>query len=241
MIQKTRGIVLHTTKYNDTSLIVDIYTEECGRVPFLVSIPKTKRARVKIQLFQALTLVEIDFDQRANANLQRIKDVRCFFPFSSLPYEPVKTAIALFLSEFLSRALHSEIVNAPLFAYLVNSIEWFDTCTEHYTNFHLVFLMRLTRFLGFYPNAEDYRKGDYFDLINSCFTSVKPLHGAAVEPEDAEKIGMLLRLNYDTMRHLIINGAQRMRCLEVINDYYRLHIPDFPTLKSISILHDLFR
>lgn len=233
--------MLRTLKYNDNSLIVDVYTERCGRVSFIATIPKSKKARVKTLLLQPLTLLEMDFDERPGRNLQRIKDASPFCPFRSIPYEPIKTAIALFLAEFLYHALRSEVVNEPLFDYLVNSIELFDTCEEHYANFHLVFLMRLTLFLGIHPNVDVYHSGDYFDLAGGCFSGVKPLHAAFVKPEEAAHIDMLLRMNYETMHLFLLNGQQRMRCLEIINDYYRLHVPDFPMLKSLQVLREVFR
>ena len=92
-------------------------------------------------------------------------------------------SIALFLSEFLYRAIREEAENRPLFAYLQHSIIWLDECGEGFANFHLVFLMRLSRFLGLYPNLEDYHTGDYFDLLNACFTSIRPqLHSSYINP-----------------------------------------------------------
>ena len=89
------------------------------------------------------------------------------YPFKSVPYHPHKSAIALFIAEFLYRALREEAENAPLFAYLSNSIQWLDECKHDFANFHLVFLIRLSRFLGLYPNTEGYHNGDYFDLLNA--------------------------------------------------------------------------
>jgi DNA repair protein RecO (recombination protein O) len=241
MIQKTRGIVLRTLRYNDNSLIADVYTERCGRVSFIVTIPKSKRAGVKSLLLQPLALLEFDFDERPGRNLQRIKDVCPFLPFRSIPYEPAKTAVALFLAECLYHALRSEVINEPLFAYLAGSIALFDTCEEQYANFHLVFLTRLTSFLGIRPNVEAYHTGDWFDLVDGCFSGCQPQHAAFVKPAEAAHIAMLMRMNYETMHIFQLNGEQRMRCLEIINDYYRLHVPGFPVLKSLQVLREVFR
>ena len=105
MLQKTKGIVLHTLKYNDTSIIVDMYTELSGRASFLVTVPRSRKAAVKSVLFQPLSFIEFEADYRPNATLYRVKEAKSFYPFSSIPYDPYKSSMALFLSEFLYRAI----------------------------------------------------------------------------------------------------------------------------------------
>lgn len=240
MLQKTKGIVLHTLKYNDTSIIVDMYTEMSGKESFWVTVPRSKKAVVKSVLFQPLSLIELEADYRSKATLHRVKDAKSLYPFSSLPYNPYKSAIALFLAEFLYRAVREEAENRPLFAYLQHSIVWLDECKEDFANFHLVFLMRLSRFLGLSPNLDDYQVNDYFDLLNACFASVRPQHTSFIYPEEARRLHQLMRMNYETMHLFSMNRTERGRCLTIINDYYRLHLPDFPILKSLDVLKELF-
>lgn len=241
MLQKTVGIVLHSLKYNDTSNIVDIYTEHTGRASFVVPVPRSRKAAVKSVLFQPLSIVEFEADFRPNTTLYKIKEAKSFYPFISLPYDPFKSAIALFLAEFLYRAVREETENRPLFAYLQHSIVWLDTCSDGYANFHLVFLMRLSRFLGLYPNLDDYSRGDYFDLLNACFTPLRPqIHSFYINPDEAGRLSQLMRMNYETMHLFAMNRTERARCLTIINDYYRLHLPDFPVLKSLAVLQELF-
>lgn len=241
MLQKTVGIVIHTLKYSDTSNIVEMYTEQFGRVAFLVAVPRSRKAAVKSVLFQPLSLIEFEADFRPNATLYKIKEAKSFYPFSSLPYDPYKSAIALFLSEFLYRAIREEAENRPLFAYLVHSITWLDECQDGFANFHLVFLMRLSRFLGLYPNLEDYHPGDFFDLLNASFVSLRPqLHSSFIEPEESFRLIQLMRMNYETMHLFAMNRMERTRCLVILNEYYRLHLPDFPLLKSLAVLQELF-
>lgn len=241
MLQKTVGIVLHILKYSDTSNIVEMYTELSGRASFLVAVPRSRKAAVKSVLFQPLALIEFEADFRPNATLYKIKEAKSFYPFSSIPYDPYKSAIALFLAEFLYRAIREEAENRPLFAYLVHSITWLDECRDGFANFHLVFLMRLSRFLGLYPNLEDYQEGDYFDMLNAYFVSLRPqLHSSFINPEESGRLIRLMRMNYETMHLFGMNRMERAHCLTIINDYYRLHLPDFPLLKSLSVLQELF-
>lgn len=241
MLQKTIGIVLRTTKYSDTSIIADIYTEIAGRASFVVRIPRSRKSSVKSVLFQPLSLVEMEVDISTRSTIYKVKEAKSLYPFSTIPYSPYKSAIALFLAEFLYRAVREQSENKALFAYLHHSIVWLDECSGGFANFHLVFLMRLSRFLGLYPNLDDYQNGYYFDLQNSCFTPQRPqLHQFFVVPAEAEKITLLMRMNYDTMHLFAMSRAERMRCLSIMNEYYRIHLPNFPSLKSLDVLKELF-
>ena len=116
-----------------------MYTELSGRASFLVTVPRSRKAAVKSVLFQPLSFIEFEADYRPNATLYRVKEAKSFYPFSSIPYDPYKSSMALFLSEFLYRAIREEAENRPLFAYLQHSIIWLDECGEGFANFHLVF------------------------------------------------------------------------------------------------------
>lgn len=243
MQEKTRAIVIRTIKYGDSSNIVDLFTENRGMVSFLIRQSAgngNRRSGKKHLLFQPLTVLSIDYDFRAKASLQKLKDVALYFPFYSVLSNPLKSAVFLFLSDFLYHVLREEPANVPLFEYLVASLEWFDQCNQGYANFHLLFLMRLTRFLGFYPCVEEYHSGDYFDLQNACFTPLQPLHAAFLKPVEAARVPLMLRMSYDTMNRFLFSRQERNRFLTVLNDYYRLHIPNFPELSSIEILKEVF-
>ena len=126
MLQKYVGIVLHTVKYNDKANIVHVYTEQSGRMSFLIPAQRSRKSAVKQVLFQPLSVVEFEADMRPRSGIHPIKEAKAWYVFTSLPYDPYKSAIAMFLAEFLYRALKEETTNIPLFAYLVHSVQWLD-------------------------------------------------------------------------------------------------------------------
>lgn len=240
MLTESRAIVLRTIKYNDESIIAETLTEGYGRVSFLVRISRSPRAAVRHTLFQPLALLNIGWNHREGSGLKRPKSVGVSTPLVSIPYDARKSTVALFLSEFLQAAVKIEDASGLLFQYIYNSVEWFDTAPKDFANFHLVFLLRLVRFLGFAPNLEDYHPGDGFDLEAGRFVAKAPLHGHFLYPEDAAKLPLLERMNFATMHVFRFSGSERSRLLGYINLYYRLHLPSFPELKSLAVLQDIF-
>lgn len=239
MLKKTKAIVLFTLKYNDSSLIVHTFTEGDGRMSFWLRIPKNSKAKVKNVLFQPLSILELDIDV-SNHGLSHIKEARSISPFNSIPFDPLKLSVAIFLAEYLSKVLREETQNKSLFAYLEYSIRWLDGTEEIPANFHLVFLMRLSRFLGLYPNLENYHQGDFFDLENGCFVSTQPIHGQFVHGQQAKHILTLMRMNYATMHLFKMNHVERNEILDMLLKYYSIHIPGSADLKSLPILKELF-
>ena len=241
MLTKTPAIVLHALKYGETRLIVDMFTRSHGRLSFIVSLPKSPKGKIKKQFFQPLTLLEIETDVRPKLQLQKLSDVRLLYPFSTIPFEPEKLAISLFIAEFLYYAMRGEQQNVPLFDYVTDSIQWLDGQEGRFANFHLVFLMRLSRFLGFYPNLDGYTPGDYFDLRESIFSAQPPGHHEFLQPAEAEIVQLMMRMDYATMHLYRLSHHDRNCLLEVALTYYRLHLPDFPELKSLAVLQELYQ
>lgn len=239
MLSNTKAIVLHSLKYGEQSLIVDMLTEVFGRTSFIIRIPKTSRGKLKKQFFQPLTLLDIELDYRPRMQLQHLRDARLSTAFVSIPFSPAKLSIAMFLSEFLIHATKNEAENSHLFEFVEKSIIYLDSVESGYANFHLIFMLRFSMFVGFYPNLDDADKDIFFDLREGSFTSMIPPHPDFLVQEEAKSIKLLMRLSYSTMHLFNITRAQRNRITEVILWYYRLHVPSFPELKSLPVLQSL--
>ena len=241
MLQTTRGLVLRTVRYKDAASIATVYTEVAGRASFRVPVTRSRRASVKSSLFQPLALVELEADIRRTSTVCTLKEAKPFEAFSSLPFHPYKSAIALFLAEFLYGVLHEEVENRPLFAYLADSVMWLDRCEGRFPDFHLVFLMRLLRFLGLQPNLEGYAAGCWFDMQSACFTPERPLaHADYLMPSEAELFLRLTELDFDTMEVRPFSREERARCLDALVGYYRLHLPGFREPRSLEVLREVF-
>ena len=246
MLVKTEAIVLHSFKFGESKMIVDMFTREAGRLSFVVSLPKTSKSRLKKQYFQPMTLLEIECDVRQRLQLQKLKDARLLSAYASIPFSPEKLALSLFVAEFLYHALHAEQQNEPLFVYVCDSMQWLDMASAGYANFHLTFLMRLSRFLGFYPNLEvrgerrEVRGEMFFDLREGQFCTSAPMHRDFLQPDDARRIHILMRMDFPTMHLYRLSRQERNRILDVLLHYYQLHIPQFPELKSLAVLQELW-
>ena len=215
MLVKTKAIVLHSFKYGESRMIVDMFTEEAGRLSFIISIPKTSKGRIKKQYFQPMTLLEVECDVRQNVQLQKLKDAHLLTAYTSIPFSPEKLALSLFIAEFLYHALRSEQQDKLLFAYVCDSMQWLDTVEVGFANFHLTFLMRMSRFLGFYPNLDDYVDGCVFDLRTATFSLQVPTHRDFLDSHDSQLIHTLMRMDFPTMHLFQLSHHDRNRITEV--------------------------
>ena len=240
MFCKTRGIVLRAVPYSDKYSIIHIYTEAFGRASYLVSHVRGRKSVVSRALFIPLSVLEMEVEHSLKRDLHRIKETRICFPVNNIGCDPVKNALALFLSEVLFRVIRDTEPDVRLFGYLYESIHLLEYADKGIANFHIVFLLGLLKCLGIFPNVETHEEGSFFDMRDGVFTSHLPLHRHYLNQEESAFFYRLLRVNFENMSLYLFSRQDRMRIIHKILEYYRLHLPDFPEIKSLEILSSLF-
>lgn len=236
MLTATRGIVLHKTKYSDTSLIVKIFTEDFGLQSYLVQGSRSKKSKARATLFQPLALLELEVAHREKSDLQRIRDLRPFHPYTSIPYDMVKSTTVLFINELLYKSLKAEAADGELFEFVVGALQWFDLCTDTVPDFHLLFLVRLSRYLGFYPQGNYTQQNTFFDLAEGSFRSTQPLTSLFLEGAESAYLWRLLGTKFEGLSALRLPPQMRRKLLHALVDYYRVHIAGLAEIKSHQVL-----
>ena len=237
---KTRGIVLHHIKYGDTSIIVTIYTEEKGRQSYIVKGSRSQKSKLKANLFQPLYLLDMDIYFRESRSLQGIKEAKHIMPFTDIPYNMNKSTISLFLAEVLYRTLREEEANPTLFEFLVNTIKLLDTEKDGIENFHLVFLVRLIKYLGFMPNENISDSNQIFDMQAGKFVILRPEHKYFLSKEESLIFNKLQNTGFRQLSDLKLNSLQRTTMLDKLLEFYYLHNDKMSEIKSVAVLREVF-
>lgn len=233
---QTSAIVISSLKYGDSGLIVKCYTQNSGIESFILKNAFSGRNK-KSSVFLILNQIKLNYDQKKNSNLNYLKEADAETYYQSIYSNPIKTTITLFLGEILNSVLQEEETNIALYKFLSNSLNEFDSNKTNYADFHLWFLMNLTRFLGFFPNySENY---DFFDLTNGISTHDLS-SGFVIEKEELILFKKLIDLNFNSAEISKFNQIQRKILLEILIRYYELHISDFRRPKSLEVLYSVF-
>tara|TARA_B100000941_G_scaffold286632_1_gene260534 strand:+ start:672 stop:1400 length:729 start_codon:yes stop_codon:yes gene_type:complete len=241
MLVKTNAIVISTVKYGDSSLIARCYCKELGLKSFMLKgILTSRKVGLKKSLFQPLNLINIS-TQIKNQSTQRlsfISEGSLKFHFKEIPLKIKKNAIALFISEVISRVIYEEgDPNISLYNFLENSIMKLEK-DKFSPVFHLKFLTLLSDQLGFYPNLT-YKEKKFFDLESGCFCE-NSNSKYAVGGETIKAFKELLGVNFDDILQIKISNKLRIKVLDFLIDYFNIHLPRFGNIKSIAILHEIF-
>lgn len=235
---RTRAIVLSAIKYGDTSLIVRAYTYSDGLKSYLLKgVLNSKKGKLKAAYFLPLTQLDINAVHKNRGTLESIREVKVIHPYKTLHTDVVKNSLVLFLSEMLGNSIQEEEKDERLFDYLTNAFNWLDV-QEHTANFHLVFLLNLSSFLGFYPDVSD-TSGTYFDLLEGNFIhspSLNPL----IQPEHISGFKQLLGIKFDALKTVRISKKSRDALLKSMILYFELHLHGFRKPKSLAVLHAVF-
>jgi DNA repair protein RecO (recombination protein O) len=174
MLHKTRGIVLKTTDYGESSVIAQVFTEKFGLQSYIINGVKKAKAKISRNMLQPLHLLDMVVYHKNAGSIQRIAELKNAPLLQTIPYDIVKSSIVLFLNEVIYKTVKQQTPDANLFDFLFSAIEWLDHQTEGLANFHLLFMINLTRYLGFYPDKFMAGEADYFDLKNGTFAKYKP-------------------------------------------------------------------
>ncbi len=236
MLITSKAIVLSAIKYGDYDLIVKCYTEQGVRSYLIKRIFKQTKGKFSPAFFQPLTQLEITANYNNNKSLHFINDVKIEIPYTTIPSDIIKQTMLVFLSEVLSSALKEEEKNIGLFSYLETAFLWLDTHTET-SNFHLGFLMGLTKYLGFYPEKREELL--YFDLLEGKFTD-HILSKHYISGQNLIYFKALLGTNFDVLNGLKLNKKSRHTLLEILIQYFELHLPGFRKPRSLEVLKMVF-
>ena len=241
MLQKTRGIVLHSLKYGETGLITTIYTEAHGRMSFIMQGIHSKKSPVKANLLRQLSLLEMEVDFKHGRELQRVRELKTSLPFGSIPYSIGKSSQAMFLAELLNKVLKEEESRPELFEFLYNSIHVLDLMEVGVANFHLLFLLQLTRYLGFAPTRNYSKFNRFFDLSGGKFVEFPPDHPWFLQEEESKLLSKFLEMNYNSLAGIRVDKLLRNRVLTSILDYYGLHLGNKLHIKSLEVLKEILQ
>ena len=240
MLKKTRGIVLHTTKYGDSSLVVHCYTVHGGRQTFMVKGVRKSRKQNRSNLFQPLFILDFEVYHKDSREIQLVKEVTRAVPLNSMPFDITKSTQAIFMAEVLYRVVKEEESNPVLAEFLISTIQYLDAMEEASADFHILFLFQLSRHLGFYPQNNYGEDRLYFNLASGQFKAhfEDPEHYLT---EGASELwSRYMRSDLQSVKKEGFNGTQRKIILDNLVLFYKYHVTGMGEIRSLEILHSSF-
>jgi DNA repair protein RecO (recombination protein O) len=237
MYIQTAGIVLHTIKYSETSVISKIYTEKLGLVSYIVKGVRSAKSKSKAALLQPLTLLDMQVSHRENKQLQYIKEFHRAFNYQSIPFDVIKGTIALFLLEVITKSIREHEENGEMFEFIYEAFCSLDKAGKLNPDFHLQFLVHFTRYLGFAPHDNFSDQNPYFEMNEGVFTNQENLN-EVLSREEGQLLSKLIRSNLFAGDAMQINRVERKQMMHNLLRYYQLHLENF-SLKSPAVLEDV--
>jgi DNA repair protein RecO (recombination protein O) len=240
MIRKTRGIVLHTTRYGESSLVIHCYTEQSGRQSYMMKGVRGSRKQNRANLFQPLFILEFEVYHKENREIQLVKEVYRSIPLNSIPYDITKSTQAIFMAEVLYRVVRESEPDPMLSHYLINSVKYLDALEKPSPDFHIVFLFQLTRYLGFYPQNNHNERNRYFDLGSGYFIPGPADRDLMLDEGTSRLWSHYIQCDFQTVNSAGFNSIQRKVILNDLVRYFRLHVEGMGEIRSLEVLHEFF-
>ena len=246
MIHKTKGIVIKSVRYGETSLVVTVFTELFGVQTYMVNGVRTqKKSGSKAAHFQPSSLLDMEVYHSEQRTMHRIKECSWNYLYKNILSDVVKNSIAMFMIELLQKTLKQPEQNNDLFYFCEDALQQLDEAPAPIAaNFALFFSLQLPQFFGFrFSNIDFDLTGDdelYLDLQEGIFTPVAPTHPFYIEKEGALITSELLKIMQpNELDQVKMNHHKRRLLLLKYMDYYALHIQDFGAIKTLQVLHEV--
>ena len=240
MQEKLEGIVINVIKYNEKHNIAHIYTDKLGMLAFLVRQGTTHASRMRNAMFMPLSLIGFEARLQPGRELGTLHDVRRTAVLMSIYSDPMKNAVAMFVSELLSHTIQEQEQNMVLYSYIKSCILRLEESRASIANFHICFLYQLGQFIGIQPDIDSYHEGYWFNMSEGVYTQHPHAGAKMLPPSQAKVLPLLSRMTFDNMHHFKFTREQRNEMLEIILGYYRLHHSTLGTLRSPEVLKQLF-
>lgn len=237
-IERIRGIVIDVVRHTDRHNVVTLYTRERGRMSFLMPVGTGRNARIRNARMQPLAVVEADIKFKGNKNLQTLGKMSLLVPWRDIYFNPAKSAIVMFLSEFLNCFLRQSEADVPLWDFIYSTLGGLDAERGSVANRHIAFLVGLLPFAGIQPNLDC--RGRYFDMREGVMTDSIPLHHDVVTGDALTHLDLLARITAANSRYFRFTKTERRDTLAGIIRYYSIHYPGLGDLKSPAILAETF-
>lgn len=238
MIVKTKAIVFSAIKYSEADFIACCYTESDGIKTYLLrNILKSRKSGLKASYFQPLTQLDIIANHKNKGTLEYIREAKIAIPYSTLHTNIVKSSLVLFLAEMCKNCIREEETNIWLFNFLEESLLWLDQ-NDEVANFHIYFLLRLSHFLGFYPDATNI-EDKFFNIQEGNFQKSKNTE-YCLEGETVDSMKLFFNSSLYNMGSIKLSKSVRSNLLELLLTYYSFHIQGYQRPKSLAVVSQLF-
>ncbi|MFC4478026.1 DNA repair protein RecO [Flavobacterium chungangensis] len=236
MLVKTKAIVISSLKFQEKSLIVKCFTLSSGLKSYFVRDAfSSRKASQKIAYFQPFSILEIEAVHKNKGTLENFKEIKSAVPFQTIHTDIVKSTMVMFLSEMLHHSIQEEEKNEQLFLFLEAALTWLDHHDE-ISNFHLILLLEITKYLGFYPDISEIDL-PFFEMNEGVFALFQK--GNVLSEHETNLFKKLLELKFDNDQK-VFHVLERQILLKILIDYYSLHLEGFKRPKSLDILKEVF-
>ncbi len=243
MVHATKGVVLRTVKYGDTSIITSIYTELFGIQQYIVKGVRksTKTSAGKASYFQPSAILELEVPHNELKSMQFIKEYRWAYLYEQVLFDVVKNTVAMYVIELLQHSLKQPEANPELFYLIEDTLKQLDKGNATLTgNLPLYFTLHLASELGFQLQGEYTSATPVIDLQEGLFVAGKPSHPYYLEGTLAKTTSEISNLSfYNELENIQLNQQTRRQLLEAYQLYLTLHISGFGQMKSYAILQEV--
>ncbi len=240
MSQKLQIVVLHTIKYRDNSIIVQGYSNLCGRQSFVIRTGKSSKNYAALSQLHALSIIDTELVSGAKGEMGTIKEYLSAYKLPEIRSNIHKSAIAMFISELIYRTVKEMEQNTELYNFISRSVLQLETLESGFANFHAWFIVEFSRHLGYTPENNWSENNSTFDIISGGFTNGGVLSDFCFSSKSSSILAILLNIKPENLHSIKAGGNERFNFIKDMIRYLSFHTGYTIEVRSLNVLHEVF-
>ncbi|HHF7055492.1 DNA repair protein RecO [Streptococcus mutans] len=240
--KETRGLVLYNRQFREDDKLVKIFTETSGKHMFFVRHATNSKLSSVIQ-----PLILADFILKINNHgLSYIEDYKGVSLFKEINADIYKLAYATYLVSLADAAISDAVYDAPLFAFLIKTLELMDEGLDYEILTNIFEIQILDRFgvqLNFHDCVFCHRVGLAFDFSHRYSGLLCPEHyekdpyRSHLDPNVPYLLNQFQTLHFDSLKTISVKPDMKQKLRKFIDEVYEDYIG--LRLKSKKFIDDL--
>lgn len=238
-IVKSEGIILRSKKYSETSLILDVYTQDHGLQALIISGVRKAKSRSQAGVYQVMNIIDVVFYDNQKDTLSRIKEAKIKLQLKTISRNIIKSSIGMLMTEIFRNTIQQKEINPELYLFLKNWFIFLNDKEDGLGNLTIKYMLELSEYIGFQPVNNFDESRPFFDTLEAQFVASDATNKYCVSEALSGVLFRFLQTSRDDIQDIRLDRQSRSDLLDKLIQYFQLHLENFRDLKSIDILRQV--
>jgi len=219
LLLSSKGLVLKVFPYSNTSVICNIFTDDYGKLTFIVKgIRKPKKPLLSI--LQPFNLIELQYYYKKDRGIQLIKEADIVISFERLRNNFSTIIIGSTILNIINKVFEKEYSNEIIFRLIYKILNKLSHIDAHNKIYFIFFIFHLNKQLGFMPTVNEVKN--------------------AIADDGALFLDQINETHIDKLLDIDINSNLLKKTYNFLIFFMKCHIHSMSNMKGLEQIEKIY-